>query len=321
MLIPIISLIIKQVMTINKLLSNNKKAMKLQPNLLTCASLSHKESPSIRDTTELSLQKNLDKLLSTFSYFTLPLVSSKHQTLTTESKSIENFDDFIYNCSELQNQVTKASQNIEKKFIDHTLTKNFYKENKKTIRNDKYFKGVEKIEEKVQQKGIGKATGTKRIVKNAIELSKVSGLNKLLSPENGRSQRASEFLSKNKRGFGSLAVISNKKKCKYKVKNTQIKINFEKNNLESLRLFDYVNDLRNKEKFIYRNKSSCFDEFTGDKEALEEMNQFKSSLRLGNRNQVSNLNLATMIANRAKLEANRLFTSSKRIKRIALKSQ
>lgn len=295
--------------------------MKLQPNLLTCASLSHKETPSIRDISEPSLHKSLDKLLSTFSYFTLPLVSSKQQTLASESKSIENFDDFMYNCSELQSQVTKASQNIEKKFIDHTLTKNFYKENKKTIRNEKYFKGVEKIEEKVQQKSIGKATEAKRIVKNAIELSKVSDLHKLLSPENVRSQRASEFLSKNKRGFGSLAVVSNKKKGKYKVKNTQIKINFDKNNLESLKYFDYVNDLRNKEQFMYRNKSDYIDEFVGDKDTLEEMNQFRSSLRLGNRNKVSNLNLATIIANRAKLEANRLFTSSKRIKRFAHKSQ
>lgn len=295
--------------------------MKLQPNLLTCASLSHKETPSIRDISEPSLHKSLDKLLSTFSYFTLPLVSSKQQTLASESKSIENFDDFMYNCSELQSQVTKASQNIEKKFIDHTLTKNFYKENKKTIRNEKYFKGVEKIEEKVQQKSIGKATEAKRIVKNAIELSKVSDLHKLLSPENVRSQRASEFLSKNKRGFGSLAVVSNKKKGKYKVKNTQIKINFDKNNLESLKYFDYVNDLRNKDQFMHRNKSDCIDEFVGDMGVLEEMNQFRSSLRLGNRNKVSNLNLATIIANRAKLEANRLFTSSKRIKRFAHKSQ
>ncbi|OMJ66307.1 hypothetical protein SteCoe_36891 [Stentor coeruleus] len=295
--------------------------MKLQTNKPTHTSLSHKEFSSICDTSDPSLKKNLDKQLSTFSYYTLPLVSSKQQIIISDSKSIENFDDFLYNCSELQNQVTKASQSIETKFIDHTLTKNFYKENKKAIRNDKYFKGVEKIEEKVLQKSIGKATETKRIVKNAIELSKVSDLHKLLSPENARSQKATEFLSKNKRGFGSLAVISNKKRGKYKVKNTQIKINFDKNNLESLRLLDHANDWKNKEKLMYRNKSNCFKEFAGDKEVLEDMKKNRLIVKLGNVNQISNLNLATMVANRAKLEANRLFTSSKRIKRFACKSQ
>ncbi|OMJ93656.1 hypothetical protein SteCoe_3355 [Stentor coeruleus] len=287
--------------------------MGFHPNPLSKSKIAYKHPLTTREGPELSSPRFSEKILSTFSYKILPLVSRKILSPSSDNKSIENYDDFLNNCSELRRQVTKASQKINSKFIDRILTKKFYKEGKETIRNEDYFKGALKIEEKLRHKSCEDPQETNENIKNHLE---VSNLQRILSPENLSSKQSLEFLSSNKRGFGSLQVID-KKKSKYKVKNTQIKINFDKNNLESLKCLDTINEIRGNTAMNYRNKSCYFEGDKGEYDIISLMKNANSGRKIEMNNQLPTLKLATMMAKKAKMDANQLFTSSKRIVKLA----
>ncbi|OMJ87634.1 hypothetical protein SteCoe_10641 [Stentor coeruleus] len=293
--------------------------MRFHPNPLSKNKIAYKPPLTTREAPELSSPRFSEKILSTFSYKILPLVSGKVLSPSSDSKSIENFDDFLNNCSELRRQVTKASQKINSKFIDRTLTKKFYKEGKETIRNKDYFKGALKIEEKLRQKSCEDPHETNENIKNAVEISMATNLQRILSPENVSSKQTIEFLNSNKRGFGSLEVIGSKKKSKYKVKNTQIKINFDKNNLESLKCLDTINENRGNTVANYRNRSCFFEGDKGEYDFISVMKKVNTGRKNEMNSQLPTLKLATMIARKAKMDANQLFTSSKRVDRVIRK--
>lgn len=293
--------------------------MRFHPNPFNKNKIPYKPPLTTREAPELSSPRFSEKILSTFSYKILPLVSRKALSPSSDNKSIENFDDFLNNCSELRRQVTKASRKINSKFIDRTLTKKFYKEGKEAIRNEDYFKGALKIEEKLRQKSCEDPQETNENIKNAGRSSMATNLQRILSPENASSQQTFEFLSSNKRGFGSLAVIGNKKKSKYKVKNTQIKINFDKNNLESLKCLDIINENRGNTTANYRNKSCFYEGDKGEYDMISVMKKVNSGKKIELNSQLPTLKLATMITRKAKMDANQLFTSSKRINRLVAK--
>jgi hypothetical protein len=290
--------------------------MVFHPNPFSKNKIAYKPPLTTREAPELSSPHFSEKILSTFSYKVLPLVSRKVLSPSSDNKSIENFDDFLNNCCELRRQVTKASRKINSKFIDRTLTKKFYKEGKEAIRNEDYFKGALKIEEKLRQKSCEHPQEANENIKNAVGTSVAMNFQRILNPENVSSQQALEFLSSNKRGFGSLAVIGNKKKSKYKVKNTEIKINFDKNNLESLKCLDTINENRGNTTANYRNKSCCFE---GEYDMISVMKKVNSGKKIELNSQLPTLKLATMIARKAKMDANQLFTSSKRVNRLVCK--
>lgn len=272
---------------------------------------------------QLFLQPSI-KLLSSFSNQTLPLMTHKHKPQHPNThlyKAIENFQDFLSNCTELQKQVTQASSKICRNFIDRTLTKKYYKESKKIIRNENYFKGVQKIEEKIKQKNYMKNAGNTKTNKNAIEASMVSDLYKILSPENMCSKGAVEFITRNKRSFGSLEVVENSKKDNFKVKNTELKINFDKNNLESLKYLNLHDDGRTKPYVMFRNKSCCLEEIAHSREDLIILNKIESVRTTNATPQLPCLKITAEIANKAKIEANSLFTNSKRILRLSSKTK
>ncbi|OMJ94033.1 hypothetical protein SteCoe_2958 [Stentor coeruleus] len=234
--------------------------------------------------------------------------------------SIKNFQDFLINCTELQKQVTQASSKICRKFIDQTLTKKYYKENKKTIRNENYFKGVQKIEEKIRQRNYVKNIENTKRNKNAIEASMGNDLYRILSPENVGSKGAVEFVMSSKRGFGSLEVVKRHKKDDFKVKNTELKINFDKSNLESLKCLD-LHDDRSKGHVMFRNKSCSLGEIVYNGEDLFILNKPKKVRTTNATPQLPCLKITADLANRAKNEANSLFTNSKRILRLSLKTK
>jgi hypothetical protein len=185
---------------------------------------SHKTQP-FKPTRSLNLHLDLTPSLisSTFekkpqSLLTPSLISStfekKPQSLLTPStktqdsqrsvshrRKILTFQDFLLTCEDLQKDLTGLSQNIEKSLTSKLKKKKILLKPVTEIRNKEYFEGVKRIEERVKAK---KNSQSKEDLGTLRSLMAPGAHDQFITEADVISKQGLDFLAENRRSFGKM---------------------------------------------------------------------------------------------------------------------
>jgi hypothetical protein len=218
-------------------------------------------------------------------------------------KKFSNFNDFVWTCDDLQRDVNEASSVIEKKIIEGQNSIDLENLLKRKIRNHDYKKGLEKIEERLKLKKEEKYSKEFKNLQSIVSKDYLPDTDYSIGPGEVTSQQAVEFLYENRRKFGKHFIHSPsstyKKSIRPKLKD--IKINPHETIFEDLKY-----DTSVLKPSIHR--SSVPNIYKGSESPKDLKPNFTD-----NKAKLPSLSLASILASRAKADANRFFADRKLI--------
>ena len=246
---------------------------------------------------------------NTQSLLTPSTLAQDSQRSGSDRRKILNFNEFLSNCEDLHKDVNGLSSSIEKSLSCKIKKKKVLTTPINEIRNKDYFDGIKRIEEKLRIKKQNRSKDEFRSLKSLMNPGMLGG-EQFITFDDVSSVDGANFLAGNKRGFG--------RKLQF-VKECEIEKEKEKEEEEA----------KTKGKGKRRKKKRKLFEYLKEGNGIRLKSKRKSMPSLGNqmeltenakvgtmtesKNRLPVLDLARMIAIKAKKDANRFFVDTKLI--------
>jgi hypothetical protein len=228
------------------------------------------------------------------------------------SVGIQTFDNLISNCDALQKDITTVNTNIEKTILERNARLKRHKAIKHTIRNETYLKGAKRIEEKLREKKAEDEPVFLKKIKKVLIKDPIVGQNdSIIGTEDVSTREAIEYLAKNKRDFGRLLenVQEIKPKSSFKTKSVDIIVNPRETIIESLKAEEAATQIYS----LTRRHSMENTQKKVETPKVIDVKPLPSVDLKKYKDRLPPLTLISVMAEKAKKEANRFFTDRKEI--------
>lgn len=255
---------------------------------------------------------------NTQSLLTPSTLAQDSQRSGSDRRKILNFNEFLSNCEDLHKDVNGLSSSIEKSLSCKIKKKKVLTTPINEIRNKDYFDGIKRIEEKLRIKKQNRSKDEFRSLKSLMSPG-APGTEQFITFDDVSSVDGANFLAGNKRGFG--------RKLQF-VKECEIEKEKEKDK-EREKVMEKEEEGKGKGKGKKRKKKRKLFEYLKEGNGIRLKNKRRSMPSLGNhmeltdntkagnntdsKNRLPVLDLARMIAIKAKNDANRFFVDQKLI--------